>query len=196
LIVLIPLDPNAAMTVLSAMITPAVLISACGSLAISTSNRLGRTIDRTRKLSETFSELAREEQKEGLAERQALLFDLLGRSTQRSRLLVRAMLRIYLAITLFVATSVAIGIVVFTDAAYAWIPIALGITGAGLLFHASILLMTESRIALGAIRNEMDFVWQVRQQTAPPGLLEPERDLQARIWLPWLTRVKEKHGNE
>jgi hypothetical protein len=185
-------DANAAMTVLSAMITPAVLISACGSLAISTSNRLGRTIDRTRKLSETFSDLANEQQASGVAERQALLFDLLGRATQRSRLLVRAMTRIYLAITFFVATSVAIGIVVFTDADYAWIPIGLGIAGAALLFHASILLIEESRIALVAIRREMDFVWQVRQQSAPPGLLEPEKDLQARIWLPWLTRSREK----
>ena len=33
-----------AISVLSAMITPAVLISACGTLILSTSNRLGRVL--------------------------------------------------------------------------------------------------------------------------------------------------------
>jgi hypothetical protein len=36
-----------------------VLISACGSLIIATSTRLGRVIDRTRQVSEHFGELAR-----------------------------------------------------------------------------------------------------------------------------------------
>ena len=36
--------------VLAAMITPAVLITACGTLTVSTSNRLGRVVDRVRKV--------------------------------------------------------------------------------------------------------------------------------------------------
>src|SRR5262252_5485580 len=38
------------MTLLSAMITPAVLISACGTLILSTSTRLARIMDRVREL--------------------------------------------------------------------------------------------------------------------------------------------------
>ena len=46
------MDPAAAIAVLTAMITPAVLISACGSMILSTSGRLGRVVDRVRALSD------------------------------------------------------------------------------------------------------------------------------------------------
>ena len=40
--------PQNALAVLTAMITPAVLISACGALIFSTSTRMGRVVDRVR----------------------------------------------------------------------------------------------------------------------------------------------------
>ena len=46
-------------SVLGAMITPAVLMSACGTLVFSTSARLGRVVDRVRVLSERIEELAK-----------------------------------------------------------------------------------------------------------------------------------------
>jgi len=46
-----------AVAVLTAMITPAVLISACGSMILSTSHRLGRVVDRVRALSDKLDEL-------------------------------------------------------------------------------------------------------------------------------------------
>ena len=52
---------STALAILSAMITPAVLISACGQLIISTSARLGRVIDRTRKVLSRFEELEKSE---------------------------------------------------------------------------------------------------------------------------------------
>ena len=47
-----------ATTVLTAMITPAVLISACGSMILSTSTRLGRVVDRVRILSERLEDIS------------------------------------------------------------------------------------------------------------------------------------------
>jgi hypothetical protein len=47
---------SSAVSVLTAMITPAVLISACGALILSTSTRLGRVVDRVRLLIERFEE--------------------------------------------------------------------------------------------------------------------------------------------
>jgi len=41
---------SAGLTVLTAMITPALLISASGTFVLSTSNRLSRVIDRVRRL--------------------------------------------------------------------------------------------------------------------------------------------------
>ena len=46
--------------VLTAMITPAVLILASGTLLASTSSRLGRVVDRVRMLSESFEHFAKE----------------------------------------------------------------------------------------------------------------------------------------
>jgi hypothetical protein len=72
------MDSISATAVLTAMITPAVLISACGSMILSTSSRLGRVVD------------------------------------------------------LFVATSVAIGIVALADKPrYTMVPVIFGIAGAG-----------------------------------------------------------------
>jgi hypothetical protein len=53
------------------MITPAVLISACGSMILSTSSRLGRVVDRVRALSDRLEELARSRADEA-RERQAV----------------------------------------------------------------------------------------------------------------------------
>ena len=48
-----------------------------------------------------------------------------------------------------------------------WLPIALGVAGALLLFHASVLLIAESRLALQTVDDEMNFVWRVGQHYAP-----------------------------
>lgn len=169
-----------AVAVLSAMITPAVLIAACGSLTISTANRLGRVIERTRELSQQFESLAKDESGTDVSKRRAMLFDQLRRATRRARLLQRAMTRIYLAISVFVATSVAIGIVAVTSQEYAWVPIILGLAGAALLFQASVLLIVESRIQMRAVRNEMKFTWEAGRSIAPSDLIESQN---ARRWM-------------
>ena len=66
------------------MITPAVLISASGTLILSTSERLGRVVDRVRSLSDRLQELSRgDTEVEFLKERRVMLFDQLDRLTSR-----------------------------------------------------------------------------------------------------------------
>ena len=73
-------DLSSALSVLSAMITPAVLILACGSLSLTTSNRLTRVIDRVRELSREIEMLAMEkDDPEYVNEKRTLLFTLLDR---------------------------------------------------------------------------------------------------------------------
>lgn len=185
-----PLMENlpAALAVLSAMITPAVLILACSSLLVATSTRLGRVVDRTRKLSERFEELSVGDSPapEALrAERVSLVFDQLNKAASRARLLQRAMTRLYLGLSVFLATSVAIGIDAATGRTYAWVVVSLGVIGVGLLFYASVLLIVESRVALAAIDSEMDFVRRLGEYHAPTELLRTGR---ARRWL--FTRAK------
>jgi tetrahydromethanopterin S-methyltransferase subunit E len=169
---------SAALAVLSAMITPAVLILACSSLLVATSTRLGRVVDRTRKLSERFEEMSLEDStapEDLAAERLRLVFDQLNKAASRARLLQRAMTRLYLGLSVFLATSVAIGIDAATGWNYAWPAVLLGLVGVGLLFYASVLLIVESRVALAAIDSEMDFVRRLAATHAPAELLQRPR---------------------
>lgn len=179
-------DISIALAILSAMITPAVLILACGSLILTTSQRLSRVIERERKLAKDFLEhaQARAETQAAsplLEEERALLYQQLSRTTKRTRLLQQAMTFLYLAVSSFVGVVVVIGLAEITGLEYAWVPILLGIIGAGLLFYASLLLIIESRIALIAVNQEMDFVLRVSKQYAPDEISKHRRD--RRRWL-------------
>ena len=159
--------PQNALAVLTAMITPAVLISACGALIFSTSTRLGRVIDRVRVLSDRFQEMVKQpEQDEMFEERRLLIFTQLDRQTSRARLIQRAMTAFYTALGIFVASTVAIAIVSVAARNFTWIALVLGISGALFMLYGSMLLIVESRMALGAIMSEMDFVWKVSQKHA------------------------------
>lgn len=165
--------PQNALAVLTALITPAVLISACGALIFSTSTRMGRVIDRVRVLSERFENLAKHpEQDEMHDERRTLIFTQLDRQTSRARLLQRALLSFYVALSIFVATSVAIGVVAAIARNYTWIAVGLGMIGVFFMLYASVLLVIESRMALAAIMSEMDFVWKVSTKYAGKDLAE------------------------
>jgi len=154
------------------MITPAVLISACGSMILSTSARLGRVVDRVRALSDKLEEIATNPPDElNLRDRQAVIFEQLDRLTSRARILQRSMVCFYLGLGMFVATSVAIGLVAITSR-YTLVPVILGIAGACFLFYGSILLIFEARLALTTIHAEMDFVWRHSQRIAPAEIVE------------------------
>jgi hypothetical protein len=164
------------LAVLTSMITPAVLISACGALILSTSVRLGRVVDRVRVLSDRFEELTRKEPGtvELFEERLSLTFTQLDALTSRARHLQRAMTTFYMSLGLFVATSVAIGFVGVTDAPGGIVnrlPVIFGMLGAGLLFVGTFLLGIEATLALRSIHDEMDFLWKLGRHHAPPLLL-------------------------
>ena len=166
---------SSAVAVLTAMITPAVLISACGALILSTSTRLGRVVDRVRMLIERFEETMKtQEEEEGVEmfeERRSFLFNQLDKLTTRTRLLQRSMRVFYLALGVFVGTSVAIGLVAAVGRpSYAWFPVVLGLAGACGLFYGSVLLIHESRIAQESLNAEMDFIWKLGRALAPPDL--------------------------
>ncbi|HEV2704873.1 MAG TPA: DUF2721 domain-containing protein [Pyrinomonadaceae bacterium] len=164
---------SSALAVLTAMITPAVLISACGTLILSTSTRLGRVVDRVRTLSDRFEELMETGREMQLFdERRAVIFDQLNRLTTRARLLQRCMTTFYVALGIFVSTSVAIGIVAAANGRYGWVPVVMGLVGASFLFYGSVLLIFEARLALSTISAEMDFIWQLGKTLAPADLVE------------------------
>ena len=171
------MDSNSAIAVLTAMITPAVLISACGSMILSTSSRLGRVVDRVRGLSDKWELMTDEKQTADAMERQAVIFEQLDKLTSRARILQRSMVvAFYLAVGMFVATSVAIGVVAFTNnPRYNFVPVALGLAGACFLFYGSMLLIFEARLALSTVHLEMDFVWRLSKRFAPAEIVEQHK---------------------
>ncbi|MBB6099261.1 hypothetical protein HNR42_002699 [Deinobacterium chartae] len=156
------------------MITPAVLISASGTLILSTSNRLGRAVDRVRALTERFSTLMHLEESDSqnlmLSEERALIFQQLPRLTSRVRLLQQALTAFYLAVGLFVVTSVAIGAEGLAGVKASILPIVSGLIGAAFLCYGSLVLILEARLALSNTYREMDFLWELGQRHATPEL--------------------------
>jgi len=171
------MDTDAAIAVLTAMITPAVLISACGSMILSTSSRLGRVVDRVRALSNRLEDMFNTPgQAESSSERQAVIFDQLDKLTSRARILQRSMVAFYLGLGMFVATSVAIGVVALADKPrYTIVPVIFGIAGACFLFYGSMLLIFEARLALSTIHAEMDFVWRQTKRVAPADVVKQHK---------------------
>lgn len=144
--------------ILTSMITPAVLISACGTLIFSTSARLGRIFDRvnvmkgeveaiiTGKIS--FPE-----------ERMKHLRGQIELQRRRARLIQKAMAALYTATLLFVAASLAIAVnVAYGSDNQAWIPTLLALSGGLFLFAASVVLLYESRFNLRFVHRSIDFI--------------------------------------
>lgn len=148
---------SSVLDVLGAMITPAVLILASSSLLITTSSRSIRCVDRVRERTEELEALGKG-QDEGTERRRQHLYAQLEINIRRARLLQKAMSRLYIGISFFIATSVAIGVVSLLHVNIGWIPMVLGFVGAFLLFSASIYLIFESRLALATTYQEMDYI--------------------------------------
>jgi hypothetical protein len=166
-------DPTSAMAVMTAMITPAVLISACGLLLLSTTSRVSRVFDRVRSLPQRLEELERRKNETALYdERRTLIFDLVATLTRRARLLQWSQTLFYLGVATFVTTSIGIGVVALGWMRHAWINVALSLAGGLMLLAASVFLILESRIALHMTQRELAFLNRLgdhyAQRPAPP----------------------------
>lgn len=149
--------------VLTAMITPAVLISGCGALVISTAARMGRVIDRVRFISRQLEDLIRQPDQDDMAsERRPVLQAQLTRQTARARLLQRSLVAFYSALGVFVATSLAIAITSVTG--QEWAALVLGLLGATFMLYGCVLLIFESRMALSVVVSEVEFLAQVSRR--------------------------------
>jgi len=166
--------PIAPLEVLTAMITPAVLISACGTLILSTSQRLGRVVTRVRELSRQVEELSLLPAKnKAVIQKTEVIFDQMGRQARRARLLQKSLTAFYVAVAVFVVTSFAIGITgVIGLQQFPWIPAALGIFGLVFLCYGSLQLILEASLALTTVHREMEFMMEMGRQFASSDVLE------------------------
>lgn len=160
---------SAGLAVLTSMITPALLLSATGTFILSTSNRLGRCIDRIRKISEVLeNDFDPAHELHISAERKRMLLgqvEILGR---RARLLQQVMQVLYLAAGMFVGTSVAIGISSVFVRQLSWMPITMGLGGACFLAYAMFRLIFEARMSSQGLLWEIEFMERGAQKHQGP----------------------------
>jgi len=169
----VPLGNPLPANLLVEMVTPAVLISAAALLLLSTTQRLARSVDRARALAAQLADLI--ERPDPFArERRSEIEAQLELRARRSRLVQSAMTSLYVAVGLFVATTLAIGI----DALVPWVPWlpgVLGLAGVVTLFVGCVQLIRETRLVVVAVEREMAFALRLSElrgacatEAAPP----------------------------
>jgi hypothetical protein len=145
-----------AVSVLSAMITPVVLISACATLIFSTSTRLARIVDRVRSLVQSIEHLSSSNEID-FPEERSLEFD-------RQLAIQNSLTSFYFSLSLFVGATVTIGLQAAFRIVPLWVPNLMGIVGTLVLFYACITLIVETRLALRSVRSEMEFALFLREK--------------------------------
>jgi hypothetical protein len=144
--------------ILTSMITPAVLISACGTLIFSTSARLGRIFDRVNVMKGEVEAIV-DGRISYPTERMAHLKVQIALQRKRAALIQKAMVYLYMATALFIASSLAIAVnVAYGGGGGAWIPTLIALTGGLFLFTSSAILLYESRFNLRFVNRSIDFI--------------------------------------
>lgn len=135
----------------TSLVTLAILLSACGSLIISTSNRLIRVVDICR----GFCEKAKvETNKEELEQ----IFSQLAKIGPRIKLLETALTLFYVSISCFAFTTLFMSLDQITEKNLNMLTVISGIIGVLILPIASVLLVIERQFTMKSIWQEIDYV--------------------------------------
>jgi hypothetical protein len=159
-----PVTPASYVT-LSAMITPAIFLTANGSLIISTSNRMSRVVDRIRVLNELGDKLCRGgSDLDYPAERLRHVHDQIDRLVWRGDRIRYALAMLYLAFCAFVGTSLTLAIDVWTGNQIVGLPTTFSLIGVTLLLGSCINQLREVFEALRSNRSEVRFYRELHER--------------------------------
>jgi hypothetical protein len=136
--------------IIAAMITPALLILASGSLIATALVRLARVVDRVRRLAEAGGDLSADE---------------LHRHAHRAVLAERAVRFYFFAVVCFVAAGFGIAADHFAADRLTWLPVALTTAGMLLIVAGSALMLAECSGAAAQIRDEIRRLAVTARQT-------------------------------
>lgn len=177
-------------SVLTAMITPAVMISACGTLILSTSQRLSRVIGRVYEWTRWLDVASRSPSEEAFAREHAAAFFLQFETTsRRARLLHWGLSAFYFSLGTFVADILVIGVIALLGPNLSWPAIGLGLIGALLMLLGCVALAEESRLGLTTTDREMQLLRAMAERHVPPEAIS-HRDSLARQVRSSLSRVE------
>jgi hypothetical protein len=152
---------------LSAMITPAIFLTANASMIISTSNRVSRVVDRIRTLNEQADRMDRGVTDEDyLPERIEHILAQLNSQQTRSDRLRFALAALYVAFSAFVGTSLALALHTILSISHLALPTLLAMIGVVCLLFASVNLAREALLALRGNRTEIEFFRKLHQRRA------------------------------
>lgn len=142
-------DAGSHYPMLTAMLAPALLMAATGSLLISANNRLARVVDRLRALLATRVECASIELRSAL-DRQ------ITQHRRRSHYVLRACVLLYVALGAFVATSLTLAIDAYTGFALSEVPAGFALFGVAALLVASLAMGLEVHLAVNGLTAEIE----------------------------------------
>ena len=143
-----------ALAIISAMITPAILILASGNLVASTLTRLARIADRARVLADKV-ETSRAHGDGGTTYAYG---DILRIYRLRALYVSRALSAYYAAIGFFIVTSLTIALDNFMQTLVPWLAVALTVVGVLLLLLGTLALVIETNLASGLLGRELDII--------------------------------------
>ena len=139
-----------AVIIISAMITPALLILGSASLVATALQRLARAIDRARAILQLSDEEARK-----LGWTQDVSKRWLERYATRSLVAERAVTAFFLAVGLLVIDCLSIAIDRYFVDTLTWLPVSLTIIGMAMILAGAYFMVQESRLANLQIREEI-----------------------------------------
>jgi hypothetical protein len=164
-----PFEPSNYAT-LSAMITPAILMTSNASLIISTSNRMSRVVDRIRVLNDQGDRLCRGGTDLDFArDRMDHVHDQIRRLLWRGDRIRYALVMLYLALGAFVMTSLGLAIDVLFDNQLVALPTGLALVGVALMLGACVNLVLEALEALASNRLEIKFYQDLHERRLASG---------------------------
>ena len=139
-----------ALIIISAMITPALLILGSASLVATALQRLARAIDRSRSILQMSDEDARKP-----VWQQDMSKRWLERYATRSLLAERAVTAFFLAVGILVLGCFSIAVDRFFADMLTWLPVSLTIIGMFMILAGAFFMVQESRLANLQIREEI-----------------------------------------
>jgi len=144
------MTPAGLLGLVQSMVTPAVMISACGLLLLSVSNKLGRIVDRIRDLNTEDRGLAADVE----AVRRLSIRTQIDLLLRRALLLRNACGLLYLAVAVFALTSLCVGLS-GSGHVFEVLMLVLFVIGLATVVWAGILAYLEIRLSHHAIAEEI-----------------------------------------
>ena len=139
-----------ALIIISAMITPALLILGSASLVATALQRLARAVDRARTILQQSEEnVSKRGWKQDVSKRW------LERYATRALIAERAVTAFFLAVGILVLDCLSIAVDRYAADTLTWLPVSLTILGMGMILAGAYFMLQESRLASLQIREEM-----------------------------------------